>query len=168
MKALSLFFSFHMAQKEDFWRCPSLLPLRNLKHFKHFKLWGETIVWFQGVCREQKFSVADLFAQVLQLKCSFYITLPSLCTLNLSNHHRPHSNGMTTCNLEESKLLLNLCYIKSPWPTSHWFAFIVLLQGMAFHIMQSLHTKMPARPRDAEKKSQFLKSIHYINTVSTL
>ena len=64
MKAV---FSFHLAQKKDFCRCPSVLPLRNLKCFKHFKLQGKTIMWFRGVCREQM-SVLDSFAQVLPMK----------------------------------------------------------------------------------------------------
>lgn len=38
MKALSLFSFTFTWYKDDFWRCPSLLPLRNLKYFKHFKL----------------------------------------------------------------------------------------------------------------------------------
>lgn len=58
-------------------------------------------MWFQGVGREQKFSVSDLFAQVLPLKLSFYIMANSLCTLNLTDTTSTGPIAMATCNLEK-------------------------------------------------------------------
>lgn len=86
LKVSSLFLS-HGTKRGLLKRCPSLLPLRNLKCFKHFTLWGETMAWLQGLRREQKFSVSDLLKQVQLRKRSVYIMAYSAC---------PQSHRMTT------------------------------------------------------------------------
>ncbi len=67
---------------------PFPVALEKSQVLQTFQALRKTIVWFQGVRREQKFSVSDLFTQVLPLKHSFYIMGNSLLALNLRDTTR--------------------------------------------------------------------------------